>query len=122
MKTGLRTSWERKLSKTMLGTVGAFGLIEDGDRILVAVSGGKDSATLLDLLGRAQSKAPVHYDLVAFHLDQGQPGYDGQPLEVWLRDLGISFHIHREDTYSQVKKLANGSSRSPVLGGPWSAS
>ena len=83
----------RKLSRTMLDTVAAHRLIEEGDRILVAVSGGKDSYTLLDLLWRARRKAPVHFDLIAFHLDQQQPGYDGAPLREWLERFGAPFEI-----------------------------
>ncbi len=63
-----------RLSKTMLKTIGSHQLIEEGDRILVAISGGKDSYTMLDLLQAARRKSPVHYELVAVHLDQGQPG------------------------------------------------
>jgi len=91
-----------RLSRTMLRTVGTFGLIEDGDRILVAVSGGKDSYTLVDLLHAARRKAPVRFELLAWHLDQGQPGYDGAPLARWLRSSGIEHEIHREDTYTAV--------------------
>ena len=69
-----------RLSKTMLKTIGNHQLVEEGDRILVAVSGGKDSYTMLDLLQAAQRKSPVDYELVAVHLDQGQPGYDGAAL------------------------------------------
>jgi tRNA 2-thiocytidine biosynthesis protein TtcA len=86
----------------MLDTVVRWGLVEEGDRILVAVSGGKDSYTMLDLLWRARRKAPVRYELVAFHLDQAQPGYDGRPLAEWLERFGAPFEIAREDTYSTV--------------------
>ncbi len=96
---GLRT----RLSRTMLRTVAAHGLIRDGDRVLVAVSGGKDSATLLDLLIAARRRAPVRFDLVAVHVDQGQPGYDGAPLERWLETLEAPFEIVREDTYGAVR-------------------
>jgi tRNA 2-thiocytidine biosynthesis protein TtcA len=92
----------RQLSKTMLETVGAHRLVEAGDHILVAVSGGKDSYTLLDLLWRARRRAPVHFELTAFHLDQGQPGYDGRPLRGWLERTGVRFEIAREDTYATV--------------------
>ena len=91
-----------RLSRTMLRTVTGHGLIEDGDRILVAVSGGKDSYTLLELLEAARRKAPVQFELVAWHLDQGQPGYDGGPLRAWLERSGIRFEIHREETYGAV--------------------
>ncbi len=94
--TGLR------LSRTMLRTVGDWNLIRERDRILVAISGGKDSYTLLDLLWRARRKAPVTFELVAYHLDQGQPGYDGGPLRAWLESFGAPFEIAREDTYSAV--------------------
>jgi tRNA 2-thiocytidine biosynthesis protein TtcA len=86
----------------MLETVAAFRLVEQGDRILVAVSGGKDSYSLLDLLEAARRKAPVRFELVAFHLDQGQPGYDGGPLRAWLERFDVPFEIGREDTYSAV--------------------
>jgi len=90
----------------MLKTVCDFQLIADGDRILVAVSGGKDSYTMLDLLWEARRKAPVDFELIAVHLDQGQPGYDGRPLERWLQELGAPYEILHEDTYSIVLKQA----------------
>jgi len=90
------------VSRSMLRTVGEYGLIEDGDRILVAVSGGKDSYTLVDLLAEARRKAPVRFELVAWHLDQGQPGYDGAPLVAWFERAGIPLEVRREDTYGAV--------------------
>ncbi len=95
-----------RLSKTMLKTIGSHQLIEEGDRILVAISGGKDSYTMLDLLQAARRKSPVHYELVAVHLDQGQPGYDGTALAAWLEDFGAPWEIITEDTYSAVIELA----------------
>jgi tRNA 2-thiocytidine biosynthesis protein TtcA len=86
----------------MVRTIVEYGLVKEGDKILVAISGGKDSYTLLDLLWRAKQKAPFVFDLVAVHLDQAQPGYDGQPLHNWLEMSGIPFHIERRDTYSVV--------------------
>jgi len=86
----------------MLRAVGEYGLIEEGDRILVAVSGGKDSYTLLDLLWAARRKAPVRFELIACHLDQGQPGHDPAPLRNWLDRLEVPFEIVREDTFSTV--------------------
>ena len=102
-QTGVEPSrLRRALSRTMLNTVTGYRLIEEGDRILVAVSGGKDSYTLLDLLWRARARAPIGFELIAFHLDQVQPGYDGRELRRWLQELGAPFEIHREDTYSAV--------------------
>ena len=92
----------QRISRAMLRTVGGYRLIEEGDRILVAVSGGKDSYALLDLLWAARRKAPVQFDLIACHLDQGQPGHDPAPLRDWLDRLGIPFEIVREDTFSTV--------------------
>ncbi len=96
----------RSLLKKMLRTVTEYGLIEDGDRILVAISGGKDSYTMLDLLWQARRKAPVRFEIVAFHLDQVQPGYDGTSLESWLESFGAPFEVHHEDTYSTVIDIA----------------
>ncbi len=96
----------RRAYRTMLRTIVAHGLIRGGDRILVAVSGGKDSYTLLDFLWRARARAPVRFDVVALHVDQGQPGYDGAPLERWLERLGAPFEVVREDTYSVVLRTA----------------
>lgn len=95
-----------RLSKTMLRTVGEHQLIEEGDRILVAVSGGKDSYTMLELLQEARRKSPVAYELVAVHLDQQQPGYDGTALAAWLDEFDAPSEIISEDTYSTVLELA----------------
>ena len=79
----------QRLSRTMLRTVTGYGLIEEGDRILVALSGGKDSYTMLDLLTRANKRAPISFELIGFHLDKGQPEYDGAPLREWLEKLEL---------------------------------
>jgi tRNA 2-thiocytidine biosynthesis protein TtcA len=100
------TKLREKLSRTLLRTVSEFGLISEGDRILIAVSGGKDSYTLLDLLWQARRKSPVSYELVAVHVDQGQPGYDGRALQAWLAALGAPHEVIHEDTYSAVLALA----------------
>lgn len=92
----------RKLVRTMMRTIHAYDLILPGDKILVAISGGKDSYTLLDLLWRAQQRAPFRFEIVAVHLDQVQPGYDGKALHQWLEDFGAPFEIIREDTYKVV--------------------
>ena len=86
----------------MLTTVTGDGLIEEGDHLMVAISGGKDSYTLLDLVHRALKKAPIRFSITAVHLDQTQPGYDGAPLKDWLTDSGIPHKILKEDTYTAV--------------------
>jgi tRNA 2-thiocytidine biosynthesis protein TtcA len=89
----------------MLRTVSRHGLIAPDDHLMVAVSGGKDSYTLLELLMQAQKRAPFRFELTAVHLDQGQPGYDGRPLANWLKQSGVRFEILREDTYRVVLEL-----------------
>ena len=79
-----------------------YQLIEPGDRVMVAISGGKDSYTLLHLLERARQRAPVRFEIIAVHLDQGQPGYDGAALEAWLEQQGYAHRIVRKDTYRLV--------------------
>jgi tRNA 2-thiocytidine biosynthesis protein TtcA len=93
---------EKKLAHEMGRCIADFQLIEPGDRVMVALSGGKDSYSLLRLLDRARQRAPVAFELVAVHLDQGQPGYDGSQLLAWLREQGYAHHILREDTYQLV--------------------
>jgi tRNA 2-thiocytidine biosynthesis protein TtcA len=91
-----------QLRRQLGRALGDFELIEDGDRILVAMSGGKDSYALLDLLQLHQARAPVRYELVAWHLDQVQPGHDPEPLRAWLQERGVETVIERQDTYSIV--------------------
>jgi tRNA 2-thiocytidine biosynthesis protein TtcA len=79
-----------------------YELVDSGDRVMVAISGGKDSYTLLHLLERARRRAPVPFEIIAVHLDQGQPGYDGTALEAWLREGGYAHRIVRRDTYQLV--------------------
>jgi tRNA 2-thiocytidine biosynthesis protein TtcA len=102
------------LARTMVKTIHEHRLVGEGDRILVAVSGGKDSYTMLELLEEARRKSPVRFELVAFHLDQAQPGYDGTGLRGWLESSGIPFEIHREDTYSAVLAASNAEGGSPT--------
>lgn len=101
---GQRLGLGRKLMRRVMRTVDTWGLVEPRDRILVAISGGKDSYTMLDLLWQAKQRAPFDFDLVAVHLDQVQPGYDGRRMVDFLEALGAPFEVLREDTYSIVKE------------------
>ncbi len=94
-----------KLNRKMLQSSKNYQIIEENDKIMVAISGGKDSYTLLDLLWRAKARVPFHFDLIAVHIDQQQPGYDGKPLENWLKNSGIPYEILSVDTYTIVKEL-----------------
>lgn len=92
----------RKILRQMIKTICEYNLVQAGDHILVAVSGGKDSYTLADFLWRAQKKAPFDFKITAVHLDQMQPGYEGASLEAWLKRSGMPFEIIQKDTYSIV--------------------
>ena len=98
-----------KLAKRLRRQVGQaiadYNMIEDGDRVMVCLSGGKDSYTLLDILRQVQAKAPVRFELVAVHLDQKQPDYDAAILPDYLRSIGMPFEILEQDTYSVVKRV-----------------
>ncbi len=91
-----------RLARTMTKTLARYQLLAQNDTVLVAVSGGKDSYTLLELLERARKRAPFRFRIIAVHLDQQQPGYDGEPLRKWLISSKLDFEIVREDTYSTV--------------------
>ncbi len=95
----------KRLARGMTRTIAAHDLVRAGDHIMVAVSGGKDSYTLLQLLWEARRKAPFSFDVTAVHLDQGQPGYDGAPLREWLQAFGAPFEIASRDTYSTVVRV-----------------
>ncbi len=98
-----------KLEKRLCRQVGQaiidFNMIEAGDRVMVCLSGGKDSFGLLDILLKLQARSPVHFELVAVNLDQRQPGFPAHILPDYLRQRGVPFHIETQDTYHIVKKL-----------------
>lgn len=93
---------ERKLSKNLARAITDFGMIEDGDRIMVAVSGGKDSYTMLHLLRALQRRAPVRFELKVVNIDQGHPGYPGHLLRDYMAREAYDFSMIAEDTYSIV--------------------
>ena len=98
-----------KLSKKLHRQVGQaiadFNMVEAGDKVMVCLSGGKDSYALLDILLSLRERAPIDFDIVAVNLDQKQPGFPADVLPAYLRTRGVPFHIENQDTYSIVKKL-----------------
>ena len=100
---------EKRLCRQMGQAIIDFNMIEEGDKVMVCLSGGKDSYGLLDILLKMQARAPIHFDIVAVNLDQKQPGFPEHILPEYLTKLGIPFHIENQDTYSIVKdKIAPG--------------
>ena len=102
MQIDERARLERKLSRGMARAINDFDLISEGDRILCAVSGGKDSYTLHHLLVELAKRAPVRFEVLAVNIDQGHPGYPGERLTSYMESHGHAFRMVREDTYSIV--------------------
>ena len=95
----------KRLHRLVGQAIGDFNMIEEGDRVMVCLSGGKDSYGLLDILMNLRERAPIHFDIVAVNLDQKQPNFPEHVLPEYLKKTGVPFHIENQDTYRIVKRL-----------------
>ncbi|ULA68579.1 MAG: putative C32 tRNA thiolase [Nitrospira sp.] len=96
---------ETRLCRLVGQAIADYRMIEDGDKVMVCLSGGKDSYGLLEILLSLRSRAPIHFDIIAVNLDQKQPGFPADVLPEYLTRRGVPFHIETRDTYSVVKRL-----------------
>ncbi|MDE3997791.1 tRNA 2-thiocytidine(32) synthetase TtcA [Glaesserella parasuis] len=95
---------KKRLSRNVCNAIADFNMIEDGDKVMVCLSGGKDSYTLLDILLNLRLNAPIHFDIVAVNLDQKQPGFPEHVLPEYLESIGVEYKIVEENTYGIVKE------------------
>jgi len=96
---------EKRLCREVGRAITDYNMIGEGDRVMVCLSGGKDSYGMLDILLKLQQRAPVNFELIAVNLDQKQPGFPEHVLPEYLSKLGVKFHIENQDTYSIVKRV-----------------
>ncbi|PRI44480.1 tRNA 2-thiocytidine biosynthesis protein TtcA [Haemophilus influenzae] len=95
---------QKRLRRNVGNAIADFGMIENGDKVMVCLSGGKDSYTLLDILLNLQQNAPIKFDIVAVNLDQKQPGFPEHVLPEYLESIGVDYKIVQENTYGIVKE------------------
>ena len=96
---------EKRLCREMGKAIIDYNMVEEGDKVMVCVSGGKDSYAMLDILLKLKARAPIQFDIIAVNLDQKQPGFPEDVLPTYLTALGVPFHIENQDTYSIVKRV-----------------
>lgn len=96
---------QKRLRRLTGQAIADFNMIEEGDKVMVCLSGGKDSYTMLEILRNLQASAPINFSIVAVNLDQKQPGFPEHILPAYLEEVGVDFHILERDTYSIVKEI-----------------